>query len=105
MKQYNVKQISELLNVNEETVRRWVRSGYLKSAKTSKKEGNVIDESSLYEFVMTKPKYRTMLGLSESQMDNTYEKKLNELLTDLIQQRDTLNDQINKIQTLLEGSH
>lgn len=104
MRNYNVAEIAKLLNVNEETVRRWIRSGDLKSTQTSKKNGNVINEQNLYEFMKTKPKYRTMLDLSEFQINNTYEEKLNELLIDLIKERDKLNKQINKIQVLLEES-
>ena len=102
MRNYNVVEIAKLLNVNNETVRRWIRSGDLKSTQTSKKNGNVINEKNLYEFMKTKPKYRTMLDLSEFQIDNTYEEELNELLVDLIKERDRLNDRINKIQALLE---
>ena len=102
MRIYSTKEIADLLVISEETVRRWIRSGYLKSTQTSKKHGNVINEENLYEFMKTKPKYRTMLDLSEFQIDNTYEEELNELLIDLIKERDRLNDRINKIQALLE---
>ena len=44
MRNYNVVEIAKLLNVNKETVRRWIRSGDLKSTKTSKKHGNIINE-------------------------------------------------------------
>ena len=102
MRKYNVKEIANLLNVNEETVRRWIRSGCLKSIRTSKKEGNVVDERDLYEFIKTKPKYRTILDLSELQIDYVYNEKLEELLNELIRERNILNDRINKIQALLE---
>ena len=57
MKKYNVQQISELLNVTPETVRRWIREGKLNAKQTSKKEGNVIEESDLQKFVEKVPKY------------------------------------------------
>ena len=104
MRNYNVAEIAKLLSVNEETVRRWIRSGDLKSIQVSKKNGNVINEQNLYEFIKTKPKYRTMLDSSEFQINNTCNEKLNELLIDLIKERDRLNDQINRIQALLEES-
>ena len=102
MRKYNVKEIAKLLNINEETVRRWIRFEGLKATQTSKKMGNVIDESDLFEFVRTKPRY--IMCLPESQIDSTYSKKLNDLLIDLINERDRLNDRINKIQVLLEES-
>lgn len=102
MRKYNVMEIANLLKVNEETVRRWIRSGYLKSTITSMKNGYVINEQDLYEFVRTKPKYRTMLGSLEVQSDDTYIEKLKKLLNDLISERDRINDCINKIQALLE---
>lgn len=37
MSMYNTKELSELLDVNEETVRRWIRSGKLKAERSSKK--------------------------------------------------------------------
>lgn len=103
MKTYSVAEIAKLLNVNKETVRRWVRSGQLKSTQKSKRDGNVIDELDLFEFVQTKPKYRNMVGVPELQISNTIIKEdLNYLLNDLIYERDKLNDEINKIQKILK---
>lgn len=103
MKTYSVAEIAKLLNVNKETVRRWIRSGQLKSTKKSKRDGNVIDELDLFEFVQTKPKYRNMVGVPELQISNTYiSEELNSLLNDLIYERDKLNDEINKIQKIIK---
>ena len=103
MKTYNVAEIAKLLNVNKETVRRWIRSGQLKSTQKSKRDGNVIDELDLFEFVQTKPKYRNMVGVPEVQISNTYiSEELNYLLNDLIYERDKLNDEINKIQKIIK---
>ena len=103
MKTYSVAEIAKLLNVNKETVRRWIRSGQLKSTKKSKKDGNVIDELDLFEFVQTKPKYRNMVGVPELQINNTFiSEELNYLLNDLIYERDKLNDEINKIQKIIK---
>ena len=103
MKTYNVGEIAKLLDVNEETVRRWIRSGQLKSTQKSKRDGNVIDELDLFEFVQTKPKYRNMVGVPELQISNTYiSEELNYLLNDLIYERDKLNDEINKIQKIIK---
>lgn len=54
---YTVKQISNLLDVGQETVRRWIRRGDLKATQRSKKDGNVISEDQLNEFLMSRPKY------------------------------------------------
>lgn len=103
MKTYSVAEIAKLLNVNKETVRRWIRSGQLKSTQKSKRDGNVIDELDLFEFVQTKPKYRNMVGVPELQINNTYiSEELNCLLNDLIYERDKLNDEINKIQKIIK---
>ena len=103
MKTYSVAEIAKILNVNKETVRRWIRSGQLKSTQKSKRDGNVIDELDLFEFVQTKPKYRNMVGVPKLQISNTIIKEdLNYLLNDLIYERDKLNDEINKIQKLLK---
>lgn len=57
MADYNVKQISELLNVDSETVRRWIRTNKLKGTKDSKKTGFVVSESELKRFLNSIPKY------------------------------------------------
>lgn len=50
MKTYSVKEISELLNTNPETVRRWIRSGKLEAIQDSRKEGNVVTQAMLDSF-------------------------------------------------------
>ena len=102
MKKYSVAEIAKLLNVHKETVRRWIRSGQLKSTKKSRRDGNVIDELDLFEFVQTKPHYRNMVGVPKLQINDTYSEELNYLLNNLIYERDKLNDEINKIQKLLK---
>ena len=54
---YTVKQISNLLDVDPETVRRWIRRGDLKDTQRSKKDENVIFEDQLNEFLISHPKY------------------------------------------------
>lgn len=57
MKEYSVKQISEMLDTNPETVRRWIRSGKLEAVQNSKKGGNIISEDALLKFLKEMPKY------------------------------------------------
>ena len=57
MSSYTVKQIAAMLNTNEETVRRWIRSGKLNATWTSKKGGNVISSAALNKFISETPKY------------------------------------------------
>ena len=66
---YTIKSISELLNVSEEQVRRWCRSGQLKSLKHSRKEGYVIEKCDFFAFLDDNPKYRNVLDLESD--DNT----------------------------------
>lgn len=58
---YNVKDTAELLKVNPETVRRWIRKGTLNCIKTSRKEGFIISGISLNEFLIKHPKYKSCL--------------------------------------------
>lgn len=102
MRTYSVTEISTLLNVNEETVRRWIRTGRLKSTIKSYKIGHVISEFDLYEFVNMNRKYRRRLDLNKDTIDDPYVKNLERLLNDLVSERDILNDRIDKIRTLLE---
>lgn len=70
MKTYNVKQIAEMLDTTEETVRRWIRDGKLAATQNSKKEGNVISELDLEKFAEVAPKYAAriipFIGLAPS---------------------------------------
>lgn len=56
LKEYTVREISELLSTNEDTVRRWIREGKLKSTITSKKTGHRVSEENLEEFRKLYPK-------------------------------------------------
>ena len=61
---YTVNEISERLNVSKEQVRRWCRTGKLKSVKHSKKEGFIIEEYDLKVFFDNYPKYGRIFELS-----------------------------------------
>ena len=56
MNEYTVREISELLSTSEDTVRRWIREGKLKSTITSKKTGHRVTEENLEEFRRLYPK-------------------------------------------------
>ena len=102
MRTFNVSEIATMLGVNEETVRRWIRSGKLKSTQHSKKQGNVVNEGDLLEFVASNQKFFRMLNTTGFNITEVYSIGLRELLRNLINERDKLNDQISKIQALLE---
>lgn len=59
MKEYSVKDIADLLGTNQETVRRWIRSGKLKAVDNSGKKGEnkVVLDSALDAFLKETPKY------------------------------------------------
>ena len=97
---YDVKTISKMLNVQQETVRRWIRSGKLKSTKRSKKEGNLISESDLNTFLIEYPKYEVFIGY---EFDNgLFVEELKALLKKLTFERNRLDEQIEKIQKLIQ---
>lgn len=77
---YTIKSISELLNVSEEQVRRWCRSGQLKSLKHSRKEGYVIEKCDFFAFLDDNPKYRNALDLGSD--DNTLKIRFLEIQLD-----------------------
>ena len=62
MTEYNVKQISEMLEINPETVRRWIRSGKLAAEQSSKKDGNVISQEALVGFLKNMPRYSGLVA-------------------------------------------
>lgn len=52
MKTYNVAEVAELLSVDPETVRRWIRNGKLiAQTPSSRREGNTITEEALRKFL------------------------------------------------------
>lgn len=57
MKTYSVKDISDMLDTNPETVRRWIRSGKLKANQHSRKDGNTVREDELYKYLRSTSKY------------------------------------------------
>lgn len=50
MKTYTVKEISDMLKIDPETVRRWIRSGKLQAEQSSRKDGNVVTDQMLQSF-------------------------------------------------------
>ena len=64
MKTYTVKEIADMLKIDPETVRRWIRQGKLQAEQASRKEGNVVSEQMLQAFLGQSPKYaRTVTPL------------------------------------------
>lgn len=59
-----IPDIASIFSVNEETVRRWIKTGKLKAVMDSKKEGYKVAEEDLRNFIeIQKPKYRRLLPL------------------------------------------
>ena len=54
---YTVKDISRVLQVDEESVRRWCRDGKLSAKIDSKKKGYLVKDADLKAFLYKKPKY------------------------------------------------
>lgn len=57
MKTYSVKEIADMLSVDQETVRRWIRNKKLKATTPSRKEGSRVKEEDLYEYLSSTAKY------------------------------------------------
>ncbi|RQN12475.1 helix-turn-helix domain-containing protein [Clostridium butyricum] len=51
MEFYTVKDIAEMLSVNEETVRRWIRDGKLEAERGSGRQGSKVSDASLKVFL------------------------------------------------------
>lgn len=86
---YTIKQIANGLNINPETVRRWIREGRLNAVCNSKREGNIIEEIDLLRFLDKNPKYSWDVLRDEASTDvlESYRKAMRydiELLDDKI---------------------
>ncbi|CBK74170.1 DNA binding domain, excisionase family [Butyrivibrio fibrisolvens 16/4] len=62
MNTYSVKEISEMLGTNPETVRRWIREGKLEATQESRKDGNTVSEANLQKFLESTPKYAGLIA-------------------------------------------
>lgn len=68
---YNVREVASMLNVSAETVRRWIRTGWLEADQSSRKEGNLITKESLNAFCKNHPKY-TKNSAAEVRTENEF---------------------------------
>ena len=98
MKTYNVHEVAELLHVNPESVRRWVRTGRLKGDYDGcRRHGFTISESDLLDFMDSKPKY----SANKKDRDIERQAKLNGLYAELetyVQHRDFIDARIKHIE-------
>ena len=95
---YTVNEISERLNVSKEQVRRWCRTGKLKSVKHSNKEGFIIEEYDLKVFFDNYPKYGRIFGLS-SRLST---QEINELAS-LIRQLEIRKQEIKELEIRIKA--
>ena len=103
---YTTIQIACMLNVNAETVRRWLRTGKLKGYFSgSKKGGFIIKETDLEEFIKKHPKYRKVKP--ERSRQNTFtleslDKRILELEESITSLRGNL-DELIEIRDMLKN--
>lgn len=94
-KTYNVRQISQMLQVSTETVRRWIRYGIIEGLlDNGKKGGYLVTEKELNRFLKNRPKYNKKI------ISDTSSNKYNTL--SLNQRIFELDDLIRKLQETLE---
>ena len=119
MKSYNVSEVSNLLNVNKETVRRWIRLGKLKAERRLGRGGNCITSDAI-DTMLKMPGFEKIhtdfvrMKIATEYKGNNFEitedentnieiskEDLKGKLTELIAMRDCLNKQISDIICLL----
>ena len=70
---YTVKEVANLLFVNEETIRKWIRTGTLEAIKgNSKKEGYIILEYHVFNFLDKNPKYKKRYDKFKDDVEPSY---------------------------------
>ena len=106
MRYYTISDIAKKLSINEETVRRWVRSGKLTGTRMSKKGGFKVSEFDFTNFLTEHPKYiRRYEGVLERDVIEAYMSARNELkvqLKLLLDEKSELEKRIAEIQELLK---
>lgn len=95
-----VKDISSILNISEEQVRRWLRTGeIISTAPYSKKQGWVVTEEEFEKFLLEHPKYyRRVYGVKEKTVKPSSDTIINEIKKSMC----IIKKELNKIQTLLD---
>lgn len=97
MKTYTVKEIADMLRIDPETVRRWIRSGKLQAEQSSRKEGNVVTEQMFQAFLRQAPKYaKTVTPLITTPVGATV--AATSVLTGIITQQYLKNEKIKNAQ-------
>ena len=61
---FSVAEIAAALGTNQETIRRWIRSGALTAERGSLREGNKISEADIQIFLAKHPKYAMVAAKS-----------------------------------------
>lgn len=62
---YSVKEVAEILNVNEQTIRRYISSGQLEAKNIGGSVGFKISDDKLGDFLIKHPKYKKLLDKSK----------------------------------------
>lgn len=63
MEYYSVKEIAELLSVNKEIVRRWIRDEKLEWERCSGRQGNKVTSEALIKFLDKNKRLMTTIGV------------------------------------------
>lgn len=94
---YSVKDVMEMLDVSESTVRRWIKNGELVGKLYCDRDGYYIDENAMADLVTIKPKYRKAYLASKQLKD--LENKKQPTYSDLLRMRDKQIDLLQKIRS------
>ena len=54
---WSLNELSDILDVSPSTIRSWIQLKKIKAVKTCNKEGNVIRDTALFDFLRGHPKY------------------------------------------------
>lgn len=78
---YSVKEVAEMLGKNPETVRRWIRSGDLKSIRSKEEKGcaSMIEEKELIKFLGYDSTNLSKIMQIRDLMIDVYENELKEI--------------------------
>lgn len=100
-KSYNTKQIACMLEVDEETVRRWVRRGQLKGdLNRGKKGGFLVKESDLDEFIKEHPRYQKIVLANADNVEAYTLTNLDQRISELEELIDNLNFNLEELRRI-----
>lgn len=93
---YTVQQVSEMLGVTQETIRRSIRKGSLNATKNSRKEGFIISNESLSDYCEKHP-LSNRRRIKQNKHEEESIKKIQKILFNIKKEISEIEDLLSRV--------